>query len=131
MTNKEIERKAIRVVMKYEEKRKPGRIPEEVKRKGYDIKSNGRCIEVKGCKKEVGGWRMFQHNCFEALQKEKNYFVYIVQKLKARQPELYIIPRRDIIRYLKPRIEWDINLPVKEMKKWKESLNNKRTARSG
>jgi len=127
MTNKEIERKAIRVVMEYEKKRKP----EEVKRKGYDIISSGRCIEVKGCKKEVGGWRMFQHNCFEALQKEKSYFVYIVQKLKTRQPELYIIPRRDIIRHLKPRIEWDINLPVKQMHKWRAYLNDNRPRRRG
>jgi len=65
MTNKEIAGKAIKKVIKYEKQNK--RKPEIVRQgKGYDIKSSGRCIEVKGCKKEVGGFRFFQHNCFEA-----------------------------------------------------------------
>lgn len=126
MTNKEIERKAIKEVIKYEKqkKRKPEIVPQG---NGYDIKSSGRCIEVKGCKKEVRGWRMFEHNCFEALQKAKRYFVYIVEKLETHKPELYIIPCSAIIRHLKLKPVWQINLPVKEMRKWRRPLNHDNT----
>ena len=122
MTNKEIERKAIEKVIEYEgnQGRKKA---EEVHGKGCDIISSGRCIEVKGVGGKAGGWRMFEHTCFEALQKEKKYFVYIVENLKTDAPELYIIPRSDIIRHLKLRIVWQINLPAKEMRnKWKKTF---------
>jgi hypothetical protein len=122
MTNKEIERKAIEKVIEYEGNHGRKKA-EEVHGKGYDIISSGRCIEVKGVGGKAGGWRMFEHTCFEALQKEKKYFVYIVENLKTDAPELYIIPRSDIIRHLKLRIVWQINLPAKEMRnKWKKNF---------
>ena len=127
MNNKEIGQKAIRKVMKFEKYKK--RKPKIQQGKGYDIKSSGRCIEVKGCEKAVGGWRKFEPTCFKALQKESNYYIYVVEQLRTHRPKLYIIPRSGIIRFLQPRIEWQINLPVKKMRKWRTPLYNKRSGR--
>ena len=122
MTNKQIEQKAIKKVKDYEYKRTRRESKQVQQGNGFDIISSGRCIEVKGCKGKVGGWRMFEHSCFEALQEKNRYFVYIVEKLETRRPELYVIPRKDIIRHLKLKSVWQINLPVREMHKWKKDL---------
>lgn len=128
MNNRGTEEKAIAEAMKYERKGK--RKPKEIKQgEGYDISSRGRQIEVKGVGSKNPGWVTFHPNCFKALQKEKKYFVYIVANLKARQPELYVISRNDIIRHLRPKITWEIILPVKEMRKWKKCLNHNRTGK--
>jgi len=120
MTNKEIERKAIKEAIKYEKQKK--RKPEEVRQgKGYDIISSGRKIEVKGVGRKNPGWVSFQHNCFNALQEEKKYFVYIVKIPKVGRPEIiYVIPRKDIFRHLRLKMVWEIALPVGEMLKWKK-----------
>lgn len=131
MTNKEIARKAIKEVIKYEHNKGRKNAKEVQQGKGYDIISSGRCIEVKGVAGRVRGWRMFEPNCFKTLQKEEKYFVYIVENLKADQPEFYIVPRSDIIRHLKLKIVWQLNLPAKEMRKWRKSLNDNRIRRRG
>ena len=120
MNKRGIEKKAITKAKEYESERK--RKPKEIKQgKGYDIFSSGRCIEVKGLGRKNPGWVSFDHNCFEALQKEEKYFVYIVTNLKAGQPELYVVPRKDILSHLRLKIKWEIRLPVEEMKKWSKS----------
>jgi hypothetical protein len=122
MTNKEIERKAIAVVMEYEG---PKRKPAEIKQgKGYDISSNGRFIEVKGTGKKKLGFVTFQPGCHRALEKKRRYFVYVVTNLKAGRPELYVINRNNIKEHLKRKTTWEIRLPVKEMQKWKRHLNH-------
>ncbi|MCK4224804.1 MAG: DUF3883 domain-containing protein [candidate division Zixibacteria bacterium] len=129
MTNKEIELKAVREVIKYEHDIRRKKAKAVKQGKGYDIISRGRCIEVKGTRKKNPRWVSFQHNCFEALQKEKSYFVYIVKILKAGQPEFYVIPRKDVIKHLRLKWSWELKLPVKEMQKWnilKQHKNRKK-----
>lgn len=126
MTNKEIELKAVAKTLEYEVSNK--RKPKEIKQgKGYDVFSNGRCIEVKGSGRKNPGFVTFQDGCFKALKKKKRYFVYIVTNLKTGQPEFHEINRNNIMKNLRRKTTWEIRLPVKEMQKWRKPLNHDKT----
>ena len=71
MTNTEIDKKAVALVVEYERSqgREAAPIPQG---KGYDVDSTGRRIEVKGIAKQYPGWRLMEEQHFTAIQKHYN-----------------------------------------------------------
>lgn len=122
-----IEKKAMKFVIEYE--KGEGRNPLDVskKRVGYDIKSNERCIEVKGQSETNNGrpkqnWLFFDTSCFKALQKESEYFVYLVFNIpkdisiEEGDPKLIIFDKEEIIRSLRTGVGFSIWSNTKRLK---------------
>ena len=87
----DVEKKAMNIVMKYEKKQ--GRNPKDVSKNriGYDIKSGGRCIEVKGQSTKRAEWIWINNTVIRKLGKEiSNYYVYIVYDIN-KKPKLKIL----------------------------------------
>ncbi len=125
-----VEQKAIKFVMDCE--RKKGRNPKIVMKAGCDIISSGRYIEVEGQSSNGTGnlkqdWFNFDHRCFEKMQKEKNYYVYVVYNIPVKdekiEPKLIKIPREDIISGLRGRWTWEIFLGRKKLKELEKEGN--------
>lgn len=94
---KRVEQQAIEVVMTYE--RKQGRKPKDVHtlRKGYDIESDNRLIEVKGQSKKRPGSIWIKKTLLKKLGKGvMQYHVYIVYGLNPDEsrsvPKIKILP---------------------------------------
>ena len=80
-----VEQRAMQIVMKYEKKQ--NRNPKDVSktRCGYDIQSDGRCIEVKGMSSKNAGWFWINNSIVRNLGKNlANYWVYIVYDMKQK-----------------------------------------------
>lgn len=112
MSNKNTSEKALNVVIAFE--KQEGRNPENVSRNGcgYDIRSDGRFIEVKGVGEDwrTYNWQSLHRTEVECLQNNaQNFYLYIV-KFTNREAEevegLYIIPGKD----LKDKDKFDIKI---------------------
>ena len=100
MTNA-VEQKAMEIVMAYEKAQ--GRHPQDVSRTrcSYDIKSDNRCIEVKGQGSKRAGWILINNSIVRNLGKNlSNYYIYIVYDIKA-EPKLKILEADTIFKNLK------------------------------
>lgn len=100
MPKSKAEIQSTKLVMRFE--RKEGRHPQITKRgSGYDIKSDSRCIEVKGkTKSSLPGSVKMNKSVLRTLGKNvKNYYIYIVYDLK-KKPKLLILPSEVIFSYL-------------------------------
>ena len=96
-----VEQKAVNIVIKYEKSQ--GRNPKDVSRTkcGYDIKSNRRCIEVKGQSNRRAGWIWINNSIVRNLGKNLiNYYIYIVYDIK-HKPKLKVIEPDVIFKNLK------------------------------
>jgi|GEM_PF-6224702 len=117
------EKTAIDVVMKYE--RKEGRKPKDVhtQKKGWDVESGRRLIEVKG----LGVGRRFDFSLetklFRFNKSIKNrYYIYIVYNI-GRRPKLKILSHKNIFKkgilttytkaWMEPKIVKQIGKDVK------------------
>ena len=100
---KDVEQKAIDIVMAYEEKQ--GRNPHIVSGKGcgYDIESDGRYIEVKGSSEswDTYNWLCLYPTEVDCLRKfSNNFYLYIVKMDRKNLSEnfnLYVIPGKSLL----------------------------------
>lgn len=86
-----VEKRAMKIVMEYEEKH--NRNPRDVSKErcGYDIKSKGRCIEVKGMNNKRAQWVWISNSIVRTLGKNlSKYYVYIVYNI-SDEPRLKIL----------------------------------------
>ncbi len=98
---KEVEQKAMKIVMEYEKSH--GRNPKDVSRTrcGYDIESGNRCIEVKGQSSVRADWIWITPTIVRNLGKKlANYYIYIVYDIKTK-PKLKILEPDIIFKNLK------------------------------
>ncbi|MBI5733860.1 MAG: DUF3883 domain-containing protein [Candidatus Kerfeldbacteria bacterium] len=89
---KDVELKALQIVMEYEKSQ--GRDPrnDSPKRCGYDIKSGDRLIEVKGQGHPRGDFIQLYKKLLVKLGKRiSQYYIYVVYDIK-NKPKLKIIP---------------------------------------
>ena len=90
--NKKIKERSYEIVRQYEAKN--GRNVEEgnYEKDGYDLKSENttevRHIEVKGSKSDTIAWRWLEEKQFQNIQKDPEFFVYIVKKVFSEKPEI-------------------------------------------
>ena len=94
---KEVEKRAMKLVMHFEHKQ--GRKPQDVSHSGcgYDIKSGSRLIEVKGMSHHKGDFIYLYKKLFLKLGKGvSNYYIYVVFDIK-NKPKLKIIPPKIIL----------------------------------
>lgn len=90
---RDIEQKAMKLVMAYEQKE--GRIPKDVSRTrcGYDLKSGDRCIEVKGQSSIKPEFIYLYKKTLQNLQDDiLHYYIYIVYDIRSEDPKLRILP---------------------------------------
>ena len=103
------ESKAIDFVIKHE--KDVGRNPKNVSktRCGCDILSNSRKIEVKGASSSAPPFALFNQYNFKALQKESNFWLYIVYNLKDK-PKLLTFSKNEILKRSRFTYAWEIPL---------------------
>ena len=97
---KKVEQMAMDIVMKYEKNN--GRKPKDVSKTkcGYDIKSNERCIEVKGQSDEKAEWIWVSNTIVRNLGKDlANYYIYIVYNIQD-EPKLKILDPDSVFKNL-------------------------------
>ncbi len=90
--SREVETKAVQLVMEYE--RKSGRKPRDVSAEkcGYDIESSGRNIEVKGMSHPTGDNILLYKKLFTKLGKKiSNYYIYVVFDIR-NTPKMKVLP---------------------------------------
>lgn len=105
---KSVEQQAIDFVVDYEKKH--GRKSEVLSEgSGYDILSKGRKIEVKGVSKKKPSFIIFNQFNFKALQREDNFYLYIVYNIDD-QPKLLILNKNEVLKRLKFKFTWDVPL---------------------
>lgn len=109
------EQKAINFVMVFEKQK--GRNPKNVSktRCGYDVKSSGRKIEIKAASPAAPPFVLFNQYNFGALQRENNFWLYIVYDLK-NKPKLFILNKNEILKRAKFTFSWEIPLRKKDFK---------------
>ncbi len=93
---RDVENKAIALVVEYE--RKQGRNPRIVSRTGcgYDIKSENRCIEVKGQSMKNPDFIYLYKKTLAKLGADTlNYYIYVVYDIN-NKPKLKILPPEKI-----------------------------------
>lgn len=102
-----IPEKAMEYALLYE--RKKGRNPKDVSKTkcGYDIKSSGRRIEVKGVRASKPGFIILSNYNFRALQREENYWLYIICNV-LDEPKVIELNKLEVLKRAKFKIEWDI-----------------------
>jgi len=112
-----VEKEAVDYVIKYEKKHK--RNPKDVSknRVGYDILSDGRQIEVKGLGSR-NPFVLYNINNIKALQKEKNYWLYVVFDVKTK-PKLLKLPKYEVLKNLHFEISGYIPLRKADFEKGK------------
>ena len=94
--SKNTERRAVEFVMRYEKNQ--GRSPKDVGKKkvGYDIKSDGRLIEVKGQSSKRPDYIFLYKQTLNKLGDQiLNYYIYLVYDMK-NEPKLKILPPEKI-----------------------------------
>lgn len=107
-----IEQKALDFVIEYERKqgREAKRIPQG---SGYDILSTGRKIEVKGQATANPSLIIFSHYNYKALQKalqkDEEFYLYIVYDLNNSNPKLIILDAIAVLKRVRPPgLTWDV-----------------------
>ena len=105
--NLEVENKAIKFVMNYEEENNP----EDCHNKsvGYDIKCLNKIIEVKGSTEKSLPFVVLNSSNMKALKEKENFFIYVVYNLN-ENPRLMIIDRVYIEKNKKEKISLEIPL---------------------
>ena len=94
--NKKIKERSYEIVREYEEKN--GRIvdAENYEKDGYDLKSKSateiRHIEVKGSESDTIASRWLEEKQFQNIQKDPEFFVYIVKNVFSEKPEILELP---------------------------------------
>lgn len=89
--NLSVEQKAMKIVMEYEEKHNRNPMDVSKKKCGYDIRSRGRCIEVKGMNNKRAQWVWISNSIVRNLGKNlSRYYVYIVYNIHD-EPKLKIL----------------------------------------
>ena len=115
--SKETRDKAMELVIKYE--RQQGRNPVVVDQTkcGYDIRSERRCIEVKGREKDRVQWINFHKTMVKKLGKDiLNFYLYLVCNIW-NEPKLLIFPPTLVI----SNLEIDTNYILYPSKVLKEN----------
>ncbi|MFH1391027.1 MAG: DUF3883 domain-containing protein [Candidatus Diapherotrites archaeon] len=108
---REVERKAIEFVLAYEKEQ--GRKPKELKQgSGYDILSDDRQIEVKGLGGK-NGFVLLNENNIKALQKQPNWFLYIVHSIKT-SPKLKVFSKVEVLERANFSVQWGVPLRKKD-----------------
>lgn len=95
-SSSKIEKRAVELVMNYE--RKQGKNPKDVskERRGYDIESGDRLIEVKGQSAQKPDFIYLYKRTLEKLGDNiLKYYIYLVYDMK-REPKLKILPPEKI-----------------------------------
>lgn len=95
-SSSKIEKKAIALVMDYEKKQ--GRSPKDVSRlkRGYDIESDDRLIEVKGQSAQEPDFIYLYKKTLQKLgENTLRYYIYLVYDIR-RRPKLKILPPEKI-----------------------------------
>jgi len=114
MKRKSVMQQAVDFVVEYEKKkgREPKALPQG---HGYDVESSGRKIEVKGASasRERPPFVRFNQYNFDALRKEKDFWLYIVYNI-GKKPELIILDRDDILKRARFEYGWEIPLRKKD-----------------
>ena len=90
--NKKIKERSYEIVRKYEKENGREVDAENYEKDGYDLKSQGstaiRHIEVKGSESDAIASRWLEEKQFQNIQKDPDFFVYIVKKVFSEKPEL-------------------------------------------
>jgi transcription termination factor NusB len=90
--NKKIKERSYKLVRKYEKENGREVGAENYEKDGYDLKSQSateiRHIEVKGSKSDAIASRWLEEKQFQNIQKDPDFFVYIVKKVFSEKPEL-------------------------------------------
>ena len=127
---KEVEKRAMKLVMHFEHKQ--GRKPQDVSHSGcgYDIKSGSRLIEVKGMSHPKGDFIYLYKKLFLKLGKGvSNYYIYVVFDIK-NKPKLKIIPPKIILANLEIENSFFIkaksyrDIPLEELYKQNKKSKN-------
>src|SRR3989344_2080918 len=110
---KNIEQIAIEHVIEFEKKRRKSKAPRNVSKEhvGYDVLSKGRKIEVKGSTAKYPGFVLINEYNFRALQREDNFWVYVVYDILGK-PKLIPINKTKTLRLLKFSLQWE--LPIRK-----------------
>ena len=97
MTNQEVQKRAVRMAMRFEIKQ--NRSPKDISRaqsgEGYDIKSGMRKIEVKGFSGALPSKIVLNYYNYKAYKKNKNFWLYLVYNID-HKPQLVTLHRKDI-----------------------------------
>ena len=95
-------------VISYEKKQ--NRNPKNISKtkRGFDIESSGRDIEVKGLSTK-NGFVLFNQYNFKALQQSNNFYLYIVFNIKT-MPKLIIFDKNEVLRRAKFYFHFEIPL---------------------
>lgn len=109
---KNVAKQAIDFVVAYEKRkgRKPEVLPEG---RGYDVLSSRRKIEVKGVSHKKPPFIKFNQYNFKALQREDNFYLYIVYNI-GDQSKLLILDKNEVLRRAKFEYGWAIPLWKKD-----------------
>lgn len=113
---KTIERQAMDFVMAFERNKK--RNPKDVSKTkcGYDIRSKGRKIEVKGAAPLNQPFVNFNKYNIAAFKKENNLWLYIVCGLRNKKPKLIMLNKNKILKRKIVHSLWRINLHRSDLK---------------
>jgi len=107
MDRNEVRDKAMDIAEEFE--RKEGRTPKRVHKEGcgYDIRSEGREIEVKG-RSGTDYYVHLNHENLQALKNNKNYLLYIVHFDKEGKSKMTIMTKKEIKKNAHRRRQWSI-----------------------
>ena len=90
--NKKIKERSYEIVRKYEKENGREVDAENYEKDGYDLKSQSsteiRHIEVKGSESDAIASRWLEEKQFQNIQKDPDFFVYIVKKVFSEKPEI-------------------------------------------
>ena len=90
--NKKIKERSYEIVRKYEKNNGRKVDAGNYEKDGYDLKSQSsteiRHIEVKGSKSHAIASRWLEEKQFQNIQKDPEFFVYIVKKVFSEKPEI-------------------------------------------
>lgn len=113
---KTAEQIAIEFAIAFEKSR--GRNPVNVSktRCGYDIRSSNRKIEIKAATPSNPPFVLFNQYNFAALQRENNFYLYVVYDLK-NDPKLLIFNKNEILRRARFTFSWEIPIRKADLKK--------------
>ncbi|OGY98276.1 MAG: hypothetical protein A3A43_02415 [Candidatus Liptonbacteria bacterium RIFCSPLOWO2_01_FULL_56_20] len=108
--NRLIEQRAIEFVASFEKQHRRGPARNVASQHlGYDVESRGRKIEVKGFRANYPGFANFNEYNFKALQREDNFFLYIVCNVNEK-PRLAIFDKNQTLKNLKFSPQWCISV---------------------
>lgn len=83
---------------------------------GYDVLSNGRKIEVKAVSSASPPFVQFNQYNFKAMQKQNNFWLYIVYNLN-KDAKLIMLNKNEILKRARFFYGWEIPLYVRDFNK--------------